>query len=104
MNDYYVITPRGQPNYYWAGPTVGFTGIFDSAVRYYTSWKVARTAAELIESKLQKDFPNCKTLVVRKISSELTPCCTCGYNGFEETPCEKSPDGSHCPHWWEELT
>lgn len=27
-------------------------------------------------------------------------CCTCGYDGVEETPCAKR-DEAHCDHWWD---
>lgn len=28
-------------------------------------------------------------------------CCSCGYDGPEETPCLKREDGTHCVHWWD---
>lgn len=31
-------------------------------------------------------------------------CCFCGKRGHfddPETPCAKSPDESHCEHWWD---
>jgi hypothetical protein len=30
-------------------------------------------------------------------------CCSCGYDGAEETPCEARADGTHCVHWWDGL-
>ena len=28
-------------------------------------------------------------------------CCTCGYEGEEETPCPARADETHCEHWWD---
>jgi hypothetical protein len=28
-------------------------------------------------------------------------CCSCGYDGEDETPCPKREDGTHCDHWWD---
>jgi hypothetical protein len=28
-------------------------------------------------------------------------CCSCGYDGEAETPCEKREDETHCDHWWD---
>lgn len=28
-------------------------------------------------------------------------CCSCGYEGSEETPCESREDETHCVHWWD---
>lgn len=28
-------------------------------------------------------------------------CCSCGYEGKEETPCPKREDKTHCEHWWD---
>lgn len=28
-------------------------------------------------------------------------CCSCGYDGIEETKCPKQEDEVHCIHWWE---
>jgi hypothetical protein len=38
-------------------------------------------------------------------SAERTPvdgtCCSCGYNGAEDTPCQAREDRTHCEHWWD---
>lgn len=28
-------------------------------------------------------------------------CCSCGYDGEEETPCGAREDETHCEHWWD---
>lgn len=28
-------------------------------------------------------------------------CCSCGYDGEEETDCPKREDDTHCEHWWD---
>ncbi len=28
-------------------------------------------------------------------------CCSCGYNGAEETLCHERTDRTHCVHWWD---
>jgi hypothetical protein len=28
-------------------------------------------------------------------------CCTCGYDGPDETPCLSREDRTHCVHWWD---
>lgn len=28
-------------------------------------------------------------------------CCSCGYDGTEETTCEARTDRTHCEHWWD---
>ena len=28
-------------------------------------------------------------------------CCSCGYDGQEETECPKRADRTHCVHWWD---
>jgi len=28
-------------------------------------------------------------------------CCTCGYDGEDETPCPLRVDATHCEHWWD---
>ena len=28
-------------------------------------------------------------------------CCSCGYEGAEETECPSREDKTHCPHWWD---
>jgi hypothetical protein len=28
-------------------------------------------------------------------------CCSCGYSGAEETPCQAREDRTHCEHWWD---
>jgi hypothetical protein len=52
--------------------------------------------------KLEKAGYDLKTLKfsIQKKTEDGT-CCYCGYNGTVETPCEESPDKSHCVHWWD---
>lgn len=39
----------------------------------------------------------------QSVPQDPTPgvCCSCGYNGYEETPCPKRDDECHCVHWWD---
>jgi len=49
--------------------------------------------------------PYCKMHDKHGYYSEPKPengkCCSCGYEGVEETECAPREDKTHCVHWWE---
>ena len=61
----YVVTPKGMPYYYWAGPYVGFTSIKTSALQY-VSLEVAKMAAEIVQEDRRRDFPDSRDLIAVK--------------------------------------
>lgn len=66
----YVIGATKQAYSYWyAGPAVGFTSIVESAIGY-VSPEIAKMAAEVIDSKERRMWPNMLKLEAIKLDYE----------------------------------
>lgn len=59
--NYYLVRPVGMKNYFYAGPSYGFTAMEYMAVRFYTSRKLALLAADTIYRKERSYRRNPKT-------------------------------------------
>jgi len=64
---YYLIRPLRMKNYYYAGPSIGFTVMEWMAVRFYTSKKIAKMAAKTIS---QNEFAMSPYDKFRKLTVE----------------------------------
>lgn len=69
---YVVGAEQQKTSYWWGGPRLGPTSILDSAIGY-ASAEVALMAAEVVDARIRKDWPNALKIRAIRVTYHYEP-------------------------------